>query len=190
MNGFVLVAVLAIQTPESQLQVARLEGRLGALEAMLQERMAAFENGLGALREGLGELSPLTVPFLASPPPSSNLVGVARVPVFAPELAVDSPAHHDIVFLKLRRVEHDGTPVVAETELTETGGPVRLPLDRNAALFVVDWSTSEGHSYQLVLRDGLTGRVAATVQIGPYEDAGSFIFVGYGVGLEAAAKRR
>ena len=190
MNGLALVALLTIQTPESQLELAHLKQRLGVLETAVQDRLATLEETLLAVREGLGELSPVAVPFLANPPPSSNLVGVAQVPVFVPELAADSAAHHDIVFLKLRRVERNGSPVVGETELTETGGPARLPLDRNGALFVVDWSTSAGHGYQLVLRDGLSGRVAATVEIGPYEDAGSFVFVGYGVGLEAPQKPR
>ena len=33
---------------------------------------------------------------------------------------------------------------------------VDLPIDQSGALYLVEWSTSEGHVYNLVLRDGAT----------------------------------
>jgi len=40
---------------------------------------------------------------------------------------------------------------------------VDLPIDQSGALYLVEWSTSEGHVYNLVLRDGASGQLAASV---------------------------
>jgi len=175
-------------------ELAGLRLQVAALEATLHGRLQEVETALQQLRDGMAgaadAVEPVAAAFLASPPPPSDLVGVADAPVFSPRLAVDSPARHDIVFLEVRRVEPRGATLVGETELSEAIAAAVLPLDRNGALYVVDWETSEGHDYQLVLRDGLSGRSAATVEVSPYEHTGRFIFVGYGVGLEPLRRRR
>jgi len=166
--------------------MSRIEARLVGLETTIHERLAPIENRIQemtsflASREGV---EPVAAPFLASPPPSSDLVGVAPVPVFAPRVDVDSPARHDIVFLTLHRLEPDTALRVGEAELTESGGGAELPIDRNGALYVVEWTTAQGNEYEMVLRDGLSGRVAARVRVGAYDRDGRFVFVGYGPGV-------
>jgi hypothetical protein len=114
---------------------------------------------------------------MAAPPPSSDAVGVAKTVVFAPRIEVDTPKRRDIVNLKVRRVEASGVQLIGEKELGEEG--VELPVDQNGALYVVDWSTTEGQSYNLILRDGTSGQAAATAQVRVLQTQGKFIFVGY-----------
>ena len=56
-----------------------------------------------------------------------------------------------------------------------------LPIDQNGALYLVEWSTTDGQSYNLVLRDGASGQPAATVPVKPLQSQGRFVFVGYRV---------
>jgi hypothetical protein len=56
-----------------------------------------------------------------------------------------------------------------------------LPIDQNGALYLVEWSTTDGQSYNLVLRDGASGQPAATVPVKPLQNQGRFVFVGYRV---------
>ena len=82
------------------------------------------------------------------------------------------------MFLRVKRVEPGRLQPVGDAELGNDGVAV-LPIDQNGALYVVDWSTSEGHTYDLVLRDGASGQPAATVQVRPLQSQGRFVFVGY-----------
>jgi hypothetical protein len=137
--------------------------------------LAAMSAEVTEVRERL--VAPAAV-FMAAPPPSSDTVGVAKTVVFAPRLEVDSGRRRDIVFLRIKRVEPGRLHPVGDAELGNDGIAV-LPLDQNGALYVVEWSTSEGHTYDLVLRDGASGQPAATVQVRPLQSQGRFVFVGY-----------
>ena len=83
------------------------------------------------------------------------------------------------MLLKLKRIEAGGSRPLAETQLDAGEDFVELPLDQSGALYVVDWSTTEGHEYDLVLRDGATGQPAATVHVKQLQNQGRFLFVGY-----------
>jgi hypothetical protein len=138
---------------------------------------------LAATREDLRELKdrpqPVAAPFLAAPPPSSDRLGVARTAVFAPRVEVESFLRHDTVTLKVRRVEAGAVRTVADVELTPDASGVDLPIDQSGALYVVEWSTSEGHAYNLVLRDGASGQPAASVPVKEKQSEGRFVLVGY-----------
>jgi hypothetical protein len=188
-----IVTVAALLQPQSpdgaalHVEISSLREQVRELERSLKERdEAAAEMGrsLKAMAADVGEvrerlLAPAAA-FAAAPPPSSDAVGIAKTVVFAPRLEVDSGKRRDIVFLKVKRVDPGRLQPVAEVELGNDG-VVRLPLDQNGALYVVEWSTSEGHAYDMVLRDGATGLAAATVQVRPELSRGRFVFVGYGL---------
>jgi hypothetical protein len=185
-----LAALLAPQEPSPdvsalQAELQRLRSKVTALEATTKQRDEALDGLRGDLKvieTGVSELRsrPAIVPsqpFMAAPPPSSDAVGVAKTVVFAPRIEVDTPKRRDIVHLKMRRVEANGVQLIGEKELGEEG--VDLPVDQNGALYVVDWSTTEGQSYNLILRDGTSGQAAATAQVRLQQTQGKFIFVGY-----------
>jgi hypothetical protein len=193
--GLFSACLLAVAPPaagddrldELQAQVGRLRAQVVAVDGMVRAR----EQGLGEMQGQIRQMSedvaqlkapaplPMAGPFLAGAPPSSDSAGVSKVAVFAPKVEVDSTRRHDTVFLKLRRIEADGVKLVGETELGQDTTGIDLPLDRSGALFVVEWSTTEGHSYNLLLKDGATGQTAASVQVKPLQSQGRLIFVGY-----------
>jgi hypothetical protein len=191
MSPFVSLAVAALLLPQPpddsglRAENDRLRSRLNRLEKQLDERdeaiadvgrrLSAMAADVSEVRERL--VAPAGV-FMTGPPPSSDTVGVAKTVVFAPRVEVDSGRRRDIVFLRVKRVEPGRLQPVADVELGNDGLVV-LPLDQNGALYVVDWSTSEGHTYDLMLRDGASGQAVATVQIRPQQSAGRFVFVGY-----------
>jgi hypothetical protein len=163
-----------------QAQVAALRVELARREEGLQELkqdMGGVKDELRGMRDRPAQ--PLAIPFLSGPPTSSDAVGVAKVVVFAPRVEVESLRRHDVVFLKVRRLEAASARSVSEAELLPDQDAVALPLDQSGALYAVDWSTSEGHSYSLILRDGATGLPAVTVQVKPLQSQGRFLFVGY-----------
>lgn len=182
----------AAESRELQRQVGVLQGAL----SQQAEQTAALRKTLTALTKELGELSQAlsgvadrsaapAVAFLAGPPASTDAVGVAKGAVFAPRIAVDSARRHDLITLKVRRMEADGIRPVGEVELGRDEQAVDLPLDRNGALYVVDWAAGEGNSFDLMLRDGAggaeSGLPAATVRVKPFQGQGRFLFVGYRV---------
>jgi hypothetical protein len=124
--------------------------------------------------EGLATLSGL---FLSAPPAASDVNGVAKALVFAPRLEVDTTRRHDTLFLKLRRIDPQAVKTVATLELSASESSLSLPIDRNGALYLLEWSTSEGFSFSLVLRDGASDQPAATVQVKPQQNEGRFLFV-------------
>lgn len=168
-------------------ELAFLRGQVLFLQSQIQQRdeaIAGMKSEVQSMAEAVGGLkdkvaSPISGPFLAGPPPSSDSVGVAKVAVFAPRVEVDASQRHDVVFLKVRRVEAGTIRLVGEVELgTDTNG-VDLPLDQNGALYLVDWSTSEGYNYSLILRDGASRQAPATVMVKQLQNEGHFILVGY-----------
>ena len=170
-----------------QAELDRLRSKVAAMETTARQRDEAFDavkENLKAVEAGVTELRsrpvlPPSAPFAAAPPPSSDAVGVAKTVVFAPRIEVDSLKRRDLVMLKVRRLEPSGTKLIAEKELGEEG--VELPIDLNGALYVVEWSTTEGQNYNLLLRDGTSGLTAATAQVRVQQSQGKFIFVGYRV---------
>jgi hypothetical protein len=169
-------------------EVNRLQGEVALLNDALHERdrlLGTVREELAGVREDLHELrdrpQPVAAPFLASPPPSSDKLGVAKGAVLAPRVEVESFLRHDTVVLKLRRVEAGAVRTVAELELTPDASGVDLPIDQSGALYLVEWSTSEGHVYNLVLRDGASGQPVASVPVKEKQSEGRFALVGYRV---------
>ena len=167
-------------------ELERLHSSVTALETKVRQRddaLDAMKADLKAVEGGVIELRsrpipPPSGPFMAAPPPSSDAVGVAKTVVFAPRIEVDTLKRRDLVVLKVRRVEASGVQLVGEKELASEEG-VDLPIDQNGALYIVDWSTTEGQTYNLLLRDGTSGQTAATAQVRLQQTQGKFIFVGY-----------
>jgi len=185
-----LAALLAPQEPSPdisalQAELQRLRTKVAALETRAREGDQALDTLKGDLKlieAGVTDLRarPAIVPsgpFMAAPPPSSDAVGVAKTVVFAPRIEVGTVKRRDLVILKVRRVEPNGVQLIGEKELGEEG--VDLPVDQNGALYIVDWSTTEGQTYNLLLRDGTSGQTAATAQVRVLQTQGKFIFVGY-----------
>jgi hypothetical protein len=163
-------------------EVARLESAVRVRDEVLDE----VREQIGAVREDVRRLREhpprdLAAAFLSSPANGSDRLGVARAAVFAPRVEVDSSVRHDTVYLTVKRIEPTAVTVVAEVELTSDLDGVDLPLDDSGALYVVDWETSEGHVYKLVLRDGASDQPAASVAVHEYQSRGRFAFVGYRV---------
>jgi len=169
-------------------EVLRMRSEIALLQAALKERdtlLGAVRDELAGTREDLRELKdrpqPVAAPFLASPPTGSDRLGVARTAVFAPRVDVESFLRHDTVSLKVRRVEAGAVRIVDEVEITPDAGFVDLPIDQSGALYLVEWSTSEGHAYNLVLRDGASGQPVASVPVKEKQNDGRFVLVGYRV---------
>jgi len=169
-------------------EVARLQSEVTLLQGSLRERdelLGTVRQELAGVREDLRELrdrpQPVAAPFLAAPPAGSDKLGVAKGAVLAPRVEVDSFLRHDTVVLKLRRVEAGAVRTVAEVELTPDAAGVDLPIDQSGALYLVEWSTSEGHVYNLVLRDGASGQPTASVPVKEKQNEGRFVLVGYRV---------
>jgi len=164
-----------------QSEVALLQGALRERDALLGTVRDELAASRGDLRELKDRPQPVAAPFLAAPPPSSDRLGVAKTAVLAPRVEVDSFLRHDTVVLRLRRVEAGAVRNVAELELTPDASGVDLPIDQSGALYIVEWSTSEGHVYNLVLRDGASGQQAASVPVKEKQSEGRFVLVGYRV---------
>jgi hypothetical protein len=169
-------------------EVNRLQTELALLRDSQKVRDAFLEKvgqELVGVRDEVRELrdrpQPVAAPFLAAPPAGSDRLGVAKGAVFAPRVEVDSFLRHDTVLLKVRRVEAAAVRTVAEVELTPDANGVDLPIDQSGALYLVEWSTSEGHVYNLVLRDGASGQPAASVPVKEKQSEGRFVLVGYRV---------
>ena len=170
-------------------EVGRLEARVAVLSAAVQERdelLGTVREQLDGVRHELAQLREhpprdIAAAFLASPANGSDRLGVARAAVFAPRVEVDSSLRHDTVYLTVKRIEPTTVTTIAEVELSPDQNGVDLPLDDSGALYVVDWETSEGHVYNLVLRDGASEQPAASVRVHEYQSRGRFAFVGYRV---------
>jgi hypothetical protein len=182
------VPARAFQEEAMMGEISRLRGRVVFLEEQLKQRdemlagmgkdIRSLADALGDVKERLGP-APLGGPFLQSPPTPSDSVGIAKQIVLQPRLEVDSALRHDLVSLKLKRIETAGVRLVAEFELGVDVIGVDLPIDQSGGLYSLEWSTSEGFNYNLVLRDSATGRSAALVQVKQLQNFGRIVFVGY-----------
>jgi hypothetical protein len=185
----VLLLLGPAQEPDAlRSEVNRLQSEVTLLHGALRERdalLSTVREELAGVREDLHELrdrpQPVAAPFLASPPAGSDKLGVSKGAVLAPRVEVESFLRHDTVVLKLRRVEAGAVRTVAELELTPDASGVDLPIDQSGALYLVEWSTSEGHVYNLVLRDGASGQPVASVPVKEKQNEGRFALVGYRV---------
>jgi hypothetical protein len=184
-----LSGVLPAAAQSERAEVDRLQREVARLESAVLERdevLDGVREQLGAVREDVRRLREhpprdLAAAFLSSPANGSDRMGVARAAVFAPRVEVDSSVRHDTVYLTVKRIEPTAVTTVAEVELTSDLDGIDLPLDDSGALYVVDWETSEGHVYKLVLRDGASDQPAASVSVHEYQGRGRFAFVGYRV---------
>jgi hypothetical protein len=160
--------------------VDRLRDEMSRLHGSVREMSADLRRELGHLRERMALTIATT--FLSSPPASSDVVGVARTAVFSPRIAADASRHRDVLNLRVRRVEATGLQTVGRDLEVSTGqNIVALPVDQNGSLYIVDWWTSEGYTYTVVLRDGATEQPVATVQVRPQQNRGRFFYVAYRV---------
>jgi hypothetical protein len=160
-------------------QVALLGAATRQRDAALEEmrtQMRAMGADVADVKERAAP--PAASAFIDAPPAGSDAVGVAKAVVFAPRLEGDNVRRRDLVKVRVRRVEPGGFRVVGEVELGADGF-VDLPIDQNGALYVADWSTGDGQTFTLVLRDGATHQDAATVRVKPLQSEGLFFFVGY-----------
>lgn len=185
---FLLGTQAPAETGDLVAEIGRLRGQVAFLETQLHKKDEALDalrkdihalgDEVGGLREKLSP-PPLAGPFLAAPPPSSDAVGVAKVAVFDPRVEVDATRRHDAVSFRVRRIEAGALKPVGDVDLGSDQDGIDLPLDQNGALYVVDWSTSEGSTFALVLKDGASRLPVATVQVKQYQKEGRFILVGY-----------
>lgn len=175
---------MAIEMRSVSAQVSVLRSEMTAFRLELKERLEAIEavkTDLAVLRdEARRDRTSLAGPFLSSPPTGSDSLGVAKGPVFAPRIEAESPRRRDTILLKVKRIEPGAVRPVGELEFPD-GVFADLPIDQNGALYLVEWSTTDGQSYNLVLRDGASGQPAATVPVKPLQSQGRFVFVGYRV---------
>jgi hypothetical protein len=190
MHALALLLLLAPAQEADALrtEVTRLRSEIGLLQGALRERdalLGTVRQELAGMRGELRELrerpEPVASPFLASPPAGSDRLGVAKGAVLAPRVEVESFRRHDTVLLKVRRVEAGAVRTVAEVELTPDAEGVELPIDQSGALYIVEWATSEGHVYNLVMRDGASGQPVASVPVKEKQNEGRFVLVGYRV---------
>jgi hypothetical protein len=190
MLALVLLLLLPPVQEETALrsEVMRLQSEVALMRDTQKTRDEFLENVRQELVGVRGDVhdmrerpQPVAAPFLAGPPAGSDKLGVARGAVFAPRVEVDSFLRHDTVVLKLRRVEASAVRPVAEVQLDPDENGVDLPIDQSGALYIVEWSTSEGHVYNLVLRDGASGQPAASVPVKEKQNEGRFVLVGYRV---------
>ena len=193
MSATPLLVLLLLGGPQDsqalRAEIHRLESRVATLDAAVlvrDELLVAVRDELQAVRADMKKMSesPPRGPaatFLAGPARGSDRFGVAQAAVFAPRIEVETQVRHDTLYLKVKRVETSALVTVGEVELTPDSGGVDLPLDENGALYLVEWETTEGHVYTLVLRDGASLQPAASVAVTEYESKGLFAFVGYRV---------
>ena len=176
---------MAIEMRSVSAQVSVLRSEMTAFRLELKERLEAIEavkTDLAVLREeARRDRTSVAGPFLSSPPTGSDSLGVAKGAVFAPRVEAESPRRRDTVQLKVKRIEPGAVRPVGEVELPPDAVFADLPIDQNGALYLVEWSTTDGQSYNLVLRDGASGQPAATVPVKALQSQGRFVFVGYRV---------
>jgi len=174
---------LAAEMGQLRGQMALVDSHLIALEARALEQHARFDRMSQDIRalgqEVSGARAGVAGPFLSAPPASSDTAGVAKVAIFAPRVEVDASRRHDVVTLKVRRMEAQAVRSVGDVDLGIDQTSVSLPIDENGSLYIVEWATPEGNTYNLILRDGATGQSVASVVVKPLQNQGRFIFVGY-----------
>jgi hypothetical protein len=194
MLALVVMLLAPVQEPGAAVgamidEVRRLRAEVSSLRLELFQRtdaVLAMKNDIGTLRDEVRSsreraAPSVAAPFLAGPPVPSDLLGVAKTAVFAPRVEADSTRRRDTVTLRVKRIEAGAIHKIAEVELQSDASGVELPLDQNGALYLVEWVTTEGQSYNLVLKDGASGQPAASAPVKALQAQGRFVFVGYRV---------
>jgi hypothetical protein len=194
MLALALLLLTPVQEPGAEVgamigEVRRLRAEVSSLRLEVFQRtegLIAMKGDLGALRDEVRtsreRAAPsIAAPFLAGPPVPSDLLGVAKTAVFAPRVEADSTRRRDTVTLRVKRIDAGAIHKVAEVELTSDAAGIDLPLDQNGALYLVEWLTAEGQTYNLVLKDGASGQPAASAPVKALQAQGRFVFVGYRV---------
>jgi hypothetical protein len=189
-NALALVVLLAAQDSGPDMrpflaEMREMRQQIALLEIALRQRAQALDAMAEQVRAVQGDVAdikgrpvPPASPFMGGPPPSSDTVGVAKTVVFAPRVEADNTRRRDLVKLRVRRLEAGGSRAVGEVELGSEGF-VDLPIDQNGGLYAVDWSTTDGQTFTLTLRDGATGQEAASAKVQTLQSQGHFLFVGY-----------
>ena len=189
-NALALVVLLAAQESGPDLrpflaEMREMRQQIALLEIALRNRAQALDAMAGQVRAVQSDVAdikgrpvPPASPFMGGPPPSSDTVGVAKTVVFAPRVEADNTRRRDLVKIRVRRLESGGSRFVGEVELGSDGF-VDLPIDQNGGLYAADWSTTDGQTFTLVLRDGATGQEAASAKVQTLQSQGHFLFVGY-----------
>src|SRR5262245_49383683 len=176
-------ALAADKIDELASDVGRLRAQLLAVEGLVrlrEEQLGTVVKELREMKEDVKGLrtpaqQPIAGPFLSGPPQSSDTAGVAKVAVFAPRVEIDTSRRHDSVTLRLRRIESESVTNVGEAEIGRDVMGTDVALDKSGALYVLEWSTTEGHTYNLLLKDGASGQIAATVAVKPLQAQGRFL---------------
>jgi hypothetical protein len=159
-------------------EIEALRSEVQKMGSSIQAMSKELGRELAFVRDRLSLVIATT--FLASPPASSDVVGVARVPVFGPRIEAETSRQRDSLNLKVRRYDPSGLrPVGADIEVASGQLQVVLPVDQNGALYVVDWWTSEGYTYTIQLRDGASELNVASAQVRPLQNRGRFFYVAY-----------
>ena len=168
----------AVAAQEDSDETKRLREEVRGLQSSVQTMSKEMGRELAFVRDRLSLVIATT--FLTSPPPSSDVVGVARVPVFAPRIEAEIGRQRDALHLRVKRVDAAGARTVgSEIQVPAGQLQVALPVDQNGALYIVEWWTSEGYNYSVQLRDGASELTAATVQVRPLQNSGRFLYVAY-----------
>lgn len=156
----------------------RLSGEVQKMSSSIQTMGRDLGRELAFVRDRLSLVIATT--FLSAPPPSSDVVGVARVPVFGPRVEADTSRQRDALNLRVRRYDASTLRLVGrDIEIGSGQLQAALPVDQNGALYMVEWWTSEGYSYSVQLRDGASDLPVATVQVKPLQNRGRFLYVAY-----------
>jgi len=159
-------------------EIDRLRSEVQKMGASIQTMSRDLGRELAFVRDRLSLVIATT--FLSSPPPSSDVVGVAKVPVFGPRIEAETSRQRDALNLRVKRYDASGLRQVGnDIEVGSGQLQVALPVDQNGALYVVDWWTSEGYTYSVQLRDGASELPVATVQVRPLQNKGRFFYVAY-----------
>ena len=135
-----------------------------------------MDNGLAEVKER--SVPPPSSPFISGPPAPSDAVGVAKAVVFAPRLEATTSGGGTWSRSACAAWSRAGSAPSARSSWAQDGF-VDLPIDQNGALYVADWSTGDGQTFALILRDGATGQEAASAKVKPEQSEGLFFFVGY-----------
>ena len=159
-------------------EIDRLRSEVQKMGASIQTMSRDLGRELAFVRDRLSLVIATT--FLSSPPPSSDVVGVAKVPVFGPRIEAETSRQRDALNLRVKRYDASGLRQGGnDIEVGSGQLQVALPVDQNGALYVVDWWTSEGYTYSVQLRDGASELPVATVQVRPLQNKGRFFYVAY-----------
>jgi hypothetical protein len=178
----VLAAASGVQAQESSTltseEIEHLRAEVQKMGSSIQTMSRDLGRELAFVRDRLSLVIATT--FLTSPPPSSDVVGVARVPVFGPRIEAETSRQRDALNVRVKRYDASGLRQVGN-DIEVGSGQLQavLPVDQNGALYVIEWWTSEGYTYSVQLRDGASELPVATVQVRPLQNKGRFFYVAY-----------